>query len=102
MLVRLDLVAGRVALVGRLNRQTAHLLDDAISALLLTDCPLWTVDVSGLTVADRPGLRAVETAYRRALQHGRGMAMVGTPPGLHRALTRLALEEQALVDTDCP
>ena len=96
LLVRLDLVAARLELVGQLDRRTAHLLHDAISALLQTDRPLWTVDVTGLTVADHTGLRAVETAYRRALVHGRALTLLGAFPGLHRALTRLDLDHPDL------
>jgi anti-anti-sigma regulatory factor len=63
-------MAARPELVGQLDRRTAHLLHDAISALLQTDRLLWTIDVTNLTVADHTGLRAVETTYRRALVHG--------------------------------
>ncbi len=96
ILVRLDLMAARLELVGQLDRRTAHLLHDAISALLQTDRPLWTVDVAGLTVADHTGLRAVETAYRRALVHGRALTLLGASPALHRALTWLNLDHRAL------
>jgi anti-anti-sigma regulatory factor len=92
LLVRLDLVAARLELIGQLDRRTAHLLHDAISALLQTDRPLWTVDVTGLTVADHTGLRAVQTAHRRALVHGRALTLLGASSGLHRALTRLDLD----------
>jgi anti-anti-sigma regulatory factor len=96
LLVRLDLVAARLELVGQLDRRTAHLLHDAISALLQTDRPLWTVDVTGLTVADHTGLRAVETAYRRALVHGRVLTLLGASAGLHRALAPVDLDTPAL------
>ena len=96
ILVRLDLMAARLELVGQLDRRTAHLLHDAISALLQTNRPAWTVDVTGLTVADHTGLRAVETAHRRALVHGRELTLLGASPGLHRALTRLDLEQPTL------
>jgi anti-anti-sigma regulatory factor len=96
LVIHLDLVAARLELVGQLDRRTAHLLHDAISALLQTDRPLWTVDVTGLTVADHTGLRAVETAYPRALVHGRALTLLGASPGLHRALTPLDLDHPAL------
>jgi anti-anti-sigma factor len=96
ILVHLDLVVGRVELVGQLDRRTAHLLHDAISALLQTDRPVWTVDVTDVTVTDHTGLRAVESAYRRALLHGRVLTLLGASPGLHRALARLDLDTPAL------
>ena len=95
MRVELDLAAGRVRLVGRLDGGTAHLLDDAIGALSRCDCPVWTIDAGGLTVDDRSGLDAVARAYRTVLRHRRGIALVGAPAGLHRALTRVSLEGQA-------
>ena len=49
LLVHLDLVGGRVEMTGQLHRRTVHLLHDAVATLLLTDCPHWTVDVTGLS-----------------------------------------------------
>jgi len=93
--VELDLETGRVRLVGRLDSGTAHLLDDAIGALSRCDSRVWTIDACGLTVDDRSGLDAVARAYRAALRHRRAIALVGAPPGLHRALTRVSLEGDA-------
>jgi anti-anti-sigma regulatory factor len=84
IVVRLDLVAGRLELIRRLDRRTAHLLHDAISALLQTDHPRWVVDVTGLTVCDRGGLRALNTAHHRSLRHHRKMTLLGASSTLQR------------------
>jgi anti-anti-sigma regulatory factor len=93
LFVHLDLVGGRVELAGRLHRGTVHRLHDAVATLLLTDCPHWTVDVTGLRGWDRPGLRTLETIRRRALRRGRRMTVVGAPPALRTELLRLHLQQ---------
>jgi len=80
LLARLDLVTGRVELVGRLDRATAYLLQDAISALLLTPCAQWTLDLSGATVGDHHGLRAIAAAHCRATLHNRQFTLRGASP----------------------
>jgi anti-anti-sigma factor len=96
--VHLDLSSGKIALAGRLDGRTAHLLNDAISALLHSDRELqnWTVDVAGLSVADHAGLRAIGRAYRRALRHDRRITLHGASPALQSALVRLHLERHVL------
>jgi anti-anti-sigma regulatory factor len=94
--VQVDLAGGRLVLAGRLDRRTAHLLSEAVSALLAGGCPHWTVDASELTVADHAALRAIGTAYRRAIRHGRRLTILGTSPALHAALTRLRLDHHVL------
>lgn len=89
--VRLDLVDGRVELAGRLDRRSAHLFGDAVSALLLTGRERWAVDMSQLTGCDQAGLRMIGAAYRRALRHGRRLTLLGAPPELQQALVRLRL-----------
>ncbi|MGY1623543.1 STAS domain-containing protein [Geodermatophilus sp. SYSU D00965] len=91
-----DPAAGRAVLSGRLDRRTASLLGDAVSALLAGGCPEWIVDASGLTVADHAALRAIGAAYRRAIRHGRRLTILGTSPALHAALTRLRLDHHVL------
>jgi anti-anti-sigma regulatory factor len=97
--VRVDLVAGRLQLTGPLDRGTVHLLHDAISTLLLTDGDVWVIDTSQVTTCDPMGVRGIGSAYRRALRHDRRMRLVGPPPALRRALTRLRLDSH-LLDTD--
>jgi len=62
----LDSLTGRVEQVGRLDRATAHLLHETVAALLATTRAQWTIDVTGATVGDHHGLRALAAAYRRA------------------------------------
>ena len=90
LLARLDLVTGRVELVGRLDCATAYLLQDAISALLLTPCAQWTLDLSGATVGDHHGLRAIAAAHCRATLHNRQFTLRGASPLLQRAVLELA------------
>ncbi|MGY1691916.1 STAS domain-containing protein [Geodermatophilus sp. SYSU D01105] len=96
VLVELDPVGGRLLLAGQLDRRTTHLLHAAVSALLAGGCAHWTVEVSGLTVADHAALRAIGAAYRRAIRHGRRLTILGTSPALHGALTRLRLDRHVL------
>jgi anti-anti-sigma regulatory factor len=100
---RLDIDLGRcrIRLAGRLDRSTVHLLLDAVSALLLADGEVWTVDATDVTSCDHMGVRGIGAAYRRALRHGRRVRLIGAPPSLHRQLTRLRLDHHVL-DPDDP
>ncbi|SDO15786.1 STAS domain-containing protein [Geodermatophilus sp. DSM 45219] len=99
----LDLVTGRVELVGRLDRATAHLLHDAVSALLVTSCAQWTVDVTRATVGDHHGLRALAVAYRRAGRHHRQFLLLGASPTVQRAALQLGgSEPSAVAGQVCP
>jgi anti-anti-sigma factor len=99
--VHLDLSQGQVTLTGRLDGRTAHLLHDAVSALLGSGQPHWTVEVAGLVVADHAGLRAIGRAYRRALRHNRRITLRGASPALHGALSQVHLDHHVLaVDGD--
>jgi anti-anti-sigma regulatory factor len=95
LLARLDLVTGHVQLVGRLDRATAHLLQDAVSALLLTACPHWIIDLTAATVSDHHGLRAVAAAHRRATRNDRQPTLQGASPTLQRAALHLGGSERA-------
>jgi anti-anti-sigma regulatory factor len=96
LFIHLDLVTGRVELVGRLDRATAHLLHDAISALLVTTCARWTVDVSRATVGDHHGLRALAVVHRRADRHHRQVALLGASTTVRRAAVQLGGCEPAV------
>jgi hypothetical protein len=89
LLVRLDLVTGRLELVGRLDRATAHLVHDAMSALLLTRCVDWTLDLSRATVGDHHGFRAIAVAHRIATRHHRHFTLQGASATLQRAVLQL-------------
>jgi anti-anti-sigma regulatory factor len=92
--VRVDLVTASMTVTGRLGAGTAHVLHDAVSVLLGTGQPRWTVDVSALDVTDQSGLQAIAGSYRRALQHERRMVLRGASPGLRHALVLLRLEQR--------
>jgi anti-anti-sigma regulatory factor len=94
--IRVDLAVGRVAVTGRLDRGTAHLLHDALSTLLHAEHTAWQLDVSELRDVDDAGLRAVGAAYRRALRHGRHLTLHGASPALRAALIRLRLDRHVL------
>ena len=96
--IHFDLTVGRIAVTGRLDRRTAHLLQDALSALLHGEHMCWQLDVSELTHVDHAGLRAVGAAYRRALRHGRHLTLQGASPPLREALTRLRLDRHIFSD----
>lgn len=96
-MIRIDLVSGRLALSGPLTRRTTHLLYDGVSTLVHADADQWVVDAIGLTECDHSGVRAIGTAYRRALRHGRRMVVTGASPALRRVLTRVRLDEHVLV-----
>ena len=96
LVVRLDLVGGRLELSGHLDHRTAHVVHDAVSALLHTGTPEWFLDTAGLTGCDHIGLRTIGIAYRRAVRHGRRLVVVGTAPWLQAALTRLRLDHHVL------
>jgi anti-anti-sigma factor len=98
--IQVDLGTGRLLLAGPLDRSTVHLLHDGISTLLLTDGDAWVVDASSVTSCDSAGLRAIGSAYRRALRHRRRMRLIGTPPLLRESLSRLRLDSHLLVGDD--
>jgi anti-anti-sigma regulatory factor len=94
--VRLDLVAGAVTLTGVLDRSTAHLLHDSVSTLLSGGVLRWELDAEGLVHCDASGLRAIGTAYRRALAHDRRVVVRSAPPWLCSALGRVRLDSHVL------
>ncbi|PWW22558.1 anti-anti-sigma regulatory factor [Geodermatophilus normandii] len=94
--VRIDLVGCRVDLAGQLDRRTVHLLQAAISTLLLTDGDTWVVDATDVTACDPVGIRGIGAAYRRALRHDRRLRVTGAPPFLHEELIRLRLDHHLL------
>jgi len=94
--VRLDLAKGRLVVAGELDHHTAPLVHDAIAVLAHAGNECWAVDVSGLSGRDEVCLRAISSAYRRALRTGRRMTLVGAPPSLRRALCRLRLDNHLM------
>jgi len=94
--VRLDLAEGLLVVAGELDHHTAPLVHDAISVLAHAATQSWVVDVSDLSGHDEDCLRAISSAYRRALRTGRRMTLVGVSPALQQALCRLRLEHHLL------
>lgn len=77
--VRIDLVAGRLALSGDLDRGTAHCLLDAISTLELAGVDEWTVDLTELASCDDDGVLALCAACHRAAERLCPITLVGAP-----------------------
>jgi len=96
--VHIDVTGGVLSLSGELLAATVHLLDDAITAVLLTDRRHWHADVTDLLVWDTAGLRAIADAYRRSLQHDCRITLVGAPAGFRRTLESLYLDHDLFGD----
>ncbi|MGY1831168.1 STAS domain-containing protein [Geodermatophilus sp. SYSU D01180] len=95
--VQVDLVTGRLSVTGRLERRTTHLLAAAVTALLVAGPREWHLDLAAVTVVDAVGLRALGSAYRRAVRHDRQLIVHRPAPDLQRALRRLRLDRHVLV-----
>jgi anti-anti-sigma factor len=98
--VRVDLVAGRIALNGSLDRQTAHHLLDAATALTSGSHREWVLDAGELHFCDTAGLRAITAVYRRALRHGARLTVREPGAWLRRALTALRLDGHLLPEEE--
>lgn len=97
LLLRVDLGTGRLTLTGELDRSTAHLLRDAIAAIVSIGGEAGVaVDVAGLVTCDAAGLRAISVSYRRLLRRGRRMTLHNASPALQLSLTRLRLDHHLL------
>ncbi|MGY1666040.1 STAS domain-containing protein [Geodermatophilus sp. SYSU D00696] len=94
--MHVDPGSGRLTLTGPLDARAAHLLYDAVSALLAARHPAWTVDVGGVTGIDDAGLRALLGAYRRAVRHGCRVGLRGASPALRDTLVLLRLDRHLL------
>lgn len=96
--VHIDVAGGVLALSGELLAATVHLLDDAITAVLLTGRRHWHADITDLLVWDTAGLRALAEAHRRSLQHDCRVTLVGASAGFRRTLESLYLEHDLFGD----
>lgn len=92
----LNLTAGRITLVGVLNRRSAHHLLDAIRALSATAHQRWVMDTEGMRSCDSSGLRTVGACYRTALRHGAQLRIVGAAPWFRQALATVRLDGHLL------
>ncbi|MGY1780593.1 STAS domain-containing protein [Geodermatophilus sp. SYSU D01036] len=84
-------------MAGRLERRSTHLLAAAVTTLLVAGPRQWHLDLAGVTAVDTAGLRALGTAYRRAVRHDRQLIVHRPAPDLQRALRRLRLDRHVLV-----
>jgi anti-anti-sigma regulatory factor len=84
--VRVDLVDGRLKVIGDLDRQTAHCLLDAISTLQLAGADEWVVDLTDLRSCDGDGLLALCAAFHRAAEQHCPMTLIGASPGMSAGL----------------
>lgn len=94
--LRVDLVAARLTLTGRLDASTTYLLPAGLALLRAEQYPVWTIDVGGLTAIDDAGVRALSAAYRRAVRHGRRITLDGASPPLQQVLALLRLDTHVL------
>jgi anti-anti-sigma factor len=94
--VRLDVRDGILHLAGTLGVHTVADFHAAVSRLLDEARRRWVIDVEGLDSCDVTGLRALSTAYRRTLVHGRRVVVTGAPPWLCRALETIRLDAHLL------
>jgi anti-anti-sigma factor len=96
LVIRIDATGGVLCMSGELLAATAHLLDEAITAVLQTGRRHWRADVTDLLVWDTAGLRAIAAAQRRIRAHDCRFTLVGAPPGLRRTLASLGLGHDLL------
>ncbi|MGZ4507417.1 MAG: STAS domain-containing protein [Blastococcus sp.] len=98
LVVRIDVHSGVLCLSGELLGATVHLLDDAITTLLLTGRRHWHADVTDLLVWDTAGLRAIAEASRRTQEHDCRIILVGASPRFRRTLASLNLDHEPFGD----
>jgi len=91
-----DLVAARLALSGRLDASTTHVLHDGLALLRREQHQEWTIDLGGLTAIDDAGVRALSAAYRHAVRHGRRIVLLGASSPLQHVLALLRLDRHVL------
>ena len=96
--VSVEWACATVVLRGELDRDCAHHLVDALTALTGTAQPCWVVDASAVTWCDAGGLRALAAAHTLAVAHGRELRLVGAPRCVDR-LVRLSGLDRKLADT---
>jgi len=96
--VSVQWAAATVVLRGELDRECAHHLLDALTALACTDQPCWVVDAAGVTWCDAGGLRALAAAHALAVAHGRRLRLVHASRCVDR-LVRLSGLDLRMADT---
>lgn len=91
-----DSGAGRIALAGELDRQTAHRLLDAVRTMAASEQRDWVLDTHDLHFCDASGLRAIAVTYRQAVRHGATLTVVGAGGSLRRGLAAIKLDHHVL------
>lgn len=94
-----DLRSARVSVAGELDREHAHHVVDALTALAGTDHATWTLDARRVTFCDAEGLRSLVTAQRLARGRGRELSVLPSPC-MHRLVLLVGLDQ--LLDTPPP
>ena len=94
LLVSVDWVHGTVALRGELDRESAHHLADALTALAAADHPCWVVDTAEVSWCDAGGLRALAAAHAAATAAGRQLRLVRPSRCVERLVRLSGLDEQ--------
>ena len=92
LLVSIDWVQGVVSLRGELDRESAHHLADALSALTAAHHACWVVDTAQVTRCDAGGLRALAAAHAFAVGSGRGFRLSRPSRCVHRLVTLSGLD----------
>ena len=87
LVVSIDWVGGAVLLSGELDREGAHHLVDALTALSATAHREWVVDTAEVTWCDASGLRALAQAHALAVSSGRALRLVRPSRCVDRLVT---------------
>ena len=90
--VSVDVPSAQVSVAGELDREHAHRVLDALTALSGTDSAIWTLEARQVTFCDAEGLRALVTAHRLARRHGRMLSVLPSPC-MHRLVLLVGLEQ---------
>jgi anti-anti-sigma factor len=100
-ILRVDLVAGSITVIGEFDRGRCHLITDATTALSATLHRSWVLDATGITFCDAGGLRAIAAAAGTARRRGGNLTIVGAGRALRRLLTLVGMDD-LLADGTAP
>ncbi|MGY1771289.1 STAS domain-containing protein [Blastococcus sp. SYSU D00813] len=86
LFVAVDVLLGRVTLVGELDHCSAHLLTDAVPVLRAGPSPAWTVDAGGVSFVDGAGVTALLVVRQAALSAGGHVRLVAASRCVRRLI----------------
>jgi len=89
--VQADLTAGRVVLIGDLDRATFGRVVAACRLLTAVGHPIWVLDLAGVSFCDASGLRSLAMARYDAEAVGATLVLAGARPLLRRLLSNRGL-----------